>query len=361
MQFAFSLGQLHWWLGAALVAVGVIIVALRALERRREVRLHRFVEAKLAPRLLVGYDAQVRRPLFWLTILGAALLAVAYAQPRWGQSWQAIRQYSRDIIVCLDTSESMRATRPLPNRLERAKQKISSLLDLAPADRFGLVAFSGAAALQCPLTADHGYLRAVLRAVDTDTISMEGTNIAAAIRQAVDVFEEEERTTGVSTRGSRAILVISDGEEVSGDAVAAAEEAADTARVFVIGVGDPAGAEIELPEWMAAMTRASDRNRRHLSKLDEDTLMRVASSGNGAYTRARVDNWDMEQIYERFQALAAREVGSEVRMRLVNRYQWPLALATLCFAGEGLWLVMLPWLRRWRLSRAVETGETLNA
>ncbi|MBN2312117.1 MAG: VWA domain-containing protein [Candidatus Hydrogenedentes bacterium] len=349
--FAFPLSRLHWWLGAALAALALVVVVLRVLEGWRRTRLERFAGAGVVPRLLVGYDERVRRPLFWLTVFGVAFLALALAQPRWGQSWQEVRKYSRDIIICLDTSESMRAVNPLPNRLERAKQKIRSLLERALGDRFGLVAFSGAAALQCPLTMDHGYFRAVLNAVDTDTISMEGTDIAATIREAVRVFEDDERSSGVSTAGSRGILIISDGEQVSGDAVEAAKEASAVARVFVIGVGDPNGAEVEFPEWMSQAADASAVRKPHRSKLDEDTLMRVATEGNGAYIRARVDSWDIEQIYDRFAALSEREVEGDVRYQLVNRYRWPLAAALLCFAGEGLWLVLLPWLRWWRMRR----------
>ncbi|MCP4641052.1 MAG: VWA domain-containing protein [bacterium] len=352
VAFAFPWSQLHWWLGGIVLAVAAVVVLLRVLEALRHKRLHRFVEAALAPRLLLGYDARSRRPLFWLPVLGVLFLALTFAQPHWGQSWQEVRQFSRDIIVCLDTSESMRATNPLPNRLERAKQKVGSLLDLATGDRFGLVAFSGAAALQCPLTADHGYFKAVLNAVDTDTISREGTDIADAIREAVEAFRQEAQSTGLSSKGSRGILVISDGEEVSGDAIEAAEEAAEVARVFVIGVGDPRGAEVELPEWMGRYGAGVEG--KHLSKLDEDTLQKVAMAGNGAYVRARVDTWDIDQIFDRFEALSARSVGSDIRFRLVNRFQWPLALAILCFVGEGLWLVTMPWVRRWRMAHAQE-------
>lgn len=352
IAFAFPLSRLHWWLGLALLVLAAVILALRALEKRRKARLDLFVESPLADRLLVGYESRFRRPLAWLFVLGLVFWGLALAQPRWGQSWQEVEQYSRDVIVCLDTSESMRAANPLPNRLERAKQKILALVDRSPGERYGLVAFSGAAASQCPLTVDRGYFKAVLAAVDTDTVSMEGTDIAAAIREAVKVFQEADESAGYS-QGARCILVISDGEAVSGDAIEAAEEASEIARVFVIGVGDPRGAEIELPEWMGQYARPGASGMKHLSKLDEETLMRVATAGNGAYTRARVDNWDVEQIADRLDALAARHVTSDVRLHMVNRYQWPLAVAVACFAAEGLWLVLLPWMRRWRMRAPV--------
>ncbi|MCC6698377.1 MAG: VWA domain-containing protein [Candidatus Hydrogenedentes bacterium] len=349
--FAFDWRHLPWWLAASLLAIALVYLGLRFLERRRHRRLQLVVETKLAPRLLPGYDARVRRPLVWLTMAGVVFLAVTFAQPHWGRSWQEVRRASRDIVILLDTSESMRAANPLPTRLDRAKQKLSSLLDMAGGDRFALIAFSGAAALQCPLTMDHAYFRSVLDTVDTDTISKEGTNIAAALEGAIELFEKEDAETGRSGRASRAVLLISDGEQVDGDAIEAAERASDFARVFVIGVGDPNGAEVTLPDWMGRYRVVMDGDKPHLSKLDEDTLSRIAVAGNGAYTRSRIDTWDVEQLYSRFDVLSVRDTSSDVRMRLVNRYQWPLMLAILAFAGEGLWLVLMPWLRHWRLKR----------
>ena len=118
-----------------------------------------------------------------------------------------MRKLSRYFLVCFDISESMRATDLLPSRLERAKQKVVTLVDNSPGDRFGLIAFTGAAGLQCPLTLDHGYFKAVLGAVDTDSISREGTYIAAALAGAVDVFKDEDTKMDEFARDTRAILL----------------------------------------------------------------------------------------------------------------------------------------------------------
>ncbi len=355
LGFAFEWRHLPWWAALAVAAIGLVYLALRLLEKRRHARVQRVVDAKLAPRLLPGYDARIRRPLTWLTMFGCVCLVLTFAQPHWGQSWQEVRRASRDIVVLLDTSESMRAANPLPDRMERAKQKIMALLDRAPGDRFALIAFSGSAALQSPLTLDHGYFKSVLNTIDTDTISEEGTDIATAIDAAVELFKKEDESTGRSGKASRAMLLISDGEqgdEIPGDPVEAAEAASDYGRVFVIGVGDPDGTEVKLPDWMGRYSTVMDGDKPHLSMLDEDLLSRIAIAGNGAYTRSRIDSWDIEQLFQRFEVLSARDMESDVRLRLVNRYQWPLALAILAFAGEGLWLVLMPWFRLWRLRRA---------
>jgi len=359
--FIFPLSQLHWWIGATIIAIGAITWGLVKLERRRQARLEQFVAADLAPRLVPGYDSSVRRPLFWLSVIGFVSLAVTFAQPHWGQSWQKINQQSHDVIILLDTSESMRAANPLPSRIERAKQKIMSLLDRASGDRFGLIAFSGAAALQCPLTHDHGYFKAVLNAIDTDTVSMEGTDIASALSEAVKTFKDQTVQSGMSDRNSRAILLISDGEQLSGDGVEEAEAASEYARVYVIGVGDPNGAEIVLPEWMERYMGSGAARKPHLSKLDEDTLSQIALNGEGGYIRSTPDNSDIDQIYDHFQNLTTYSASSDIRLRLVNRYQWFLAAAIACFAGEGLWIVLMPWVRAWRMRRTARERAAENA
>ena len=358
--FGFPISQLPLWLTAAGVLLALAVAGLYWLEVRRKRRIARFVQHTLLRPLLGGYDDRVRRPLFWFTALGLVCLLLALAQPHWGRAWKEVRKHSRDVLVCLDISESMRATDLLPSRLERAKQKIVTLVDNSPGDRFGLIAFTGAAGLQCPMTLDHGYFKAVLNALDTDSISREGTDIAAALAAAVEVFEDEDAKNDEFARDTRAILLISDGEEVSGDAVEIAKQASDFCRVYVIGVGDPDGAEITIPTWMTreGVRGATARAMTHMSKLDEETLVRVAEAGNGPYVAATPDDWDIEQIREAMNRLESRLVESDVRLQLVNRYQWPLAAAMLLFVAEGLWLVTMPWVRAWRgRRRMVPRGE----
>ncbi len=351
--FGFPMSQLPWWLATAIALTLLTVAGLYWLENRRRRRISRFVDHALLRPLLGGYDERVRRPLFWFTVAGFSCLLLALAQPHWGRAWKEVRKHSRDVLVCLDISESMRATDLLPSRLERAKQKIVTLVDQSPGDRFGLIAFTGAAGLQCPMTLDHGYFKAVLSAVDTDSISREGTDIAAALANAVDVFKDEDTRNDEFARDTRAILLISDGEQVAGDAIEMAREAANYCRVYVIGVGDPDGAAIDIPGWMTRESArgATGRPTTHISKLDEETLIRVAEAGSGPYVAATPDDWDIEQIREAMNRLESRLVESDVRLQLVNRYQWPLAAAILLFVAEGLWLAAMPLVRAWRVRR----------
>lgn len=362
MEFGYPI---YVWLPAAIAMAGGIALMLHLFDRRRGRRVAQFAEAKLMPRLLSGYTGRIRRPLSAFAIIGFIFLAIAIAQPHWGQSWKEINKQSRDILVLLDTSESMNAEAPLPNRLARAKYKIAALMDRLPGDRFGLIAFSGAAALQCPPTNDHGYFKAVLDAINTDTISHEGTDLSAALKQAEYAFEQQDDRNPAYLKDNRVILLISDGEQGETDTqtvFSAAEDAAEFARIYVMGVGDPRGTEVRIPQSLARFGN-SVGGMVHLSKLDEDSLIEVAKVGDGRYVRSSADDWDLERIQEFMEKVAARTVQSDVRMRLVNRYQWPLAAAFVCFFAEGLWWAVMPVIRRRRFGQHAEQegGEAQHA
>lgn len=352
MQFAFSITQLPLWAAAATTAVAAVFLALRHLERRHEERLHRFVEAGLAGRLLPAYTLRVRRPLFWLTLLGVIFLILAFAQPHWGRKWSPVTRTSRDILVLLDVSCSMTAENPAPSRLDRARQKIESLLESCPADRFGLVIFSGEAAYMCPLTLDQGYFRSIMDAVNADTLSLEGSDLAAAMIEAREAFEADAQRFGGQENNSRTVLLISDGEQTASDAVEEAKRIGKVAAIYTLGIGDPAGAVVAFPQWMRQYVQIPDNELTHLSKLDEETLTKIALAGNGAYVRITPDNADIEFIRGELENIRGKTASDTLRFQMVNRYRWPLAAAWVCFAAEGLWLSLLPWMRRRRLRRA---------
>ncbi len=357
LQFAFPTGQWPLWLAVGAALVAAFAWLLRRLERRRNARLHRFVEAALAPRLLVGYDERLRKPLFWLPLIGFLFLLLAVAQPRWGRDWVDVTRASRDILVLLDTSESMAAENPLPNRLERARQKIESLLESNPGDRFGLVIFSGAASLECPLTDDHVYFRAVMSAISNDTLDEEGTDIAVALQEAATVFQADAERFASAGREARAVFLISDGEQVTGDAVAAARDLGAMAGIYVLGIGDGEGATIRYPAWMERYANVPDNKKTHVTKLDWDNLSQIALEGGGVAVRSTPDNTDVQHLQQELSLMRATSVSNERRFTLVNRYRWPLAVAMACFAAEALWLALLPVLRTRRMRREAARGE----
>ena len=345
-EFSFAYGYAGPWLIGGIVGVLLIAWGLVRLERAHTLRIHQFIDQHLAARLVVGGNAGYRKPIFWFTLIGFMCLMLALAQPRWGVDRIPQMKRSHDLLFVLDISESMLAEVPEPNRLERAKQKIDSIVARSPGNRYGLIAFSGEAALMCPLTLDQGYFRTVLAAVDTDSVSLEGTDIAKALEMATELYAEQHELTGDSVSGAQAIILISDGEQLDGDGVKQAKAAGKLARLHVIGVGDPRGTEVTFNNRWGIRTDAPAGSMTHLSKLDENTLSRIAIEGGGGYIRSTSSNRDVDEMDQLIQELFTRDVEGEMTETLVNRYQWPLAMAILLFMAEGVWLVLLPYLRR---------------
>lgn len=354
MQFSFPIQQWPVWTGLALVILGCCGIVLHLLERRRAKRLHRFVEWNLAEQLMPGWTPDRRKPLFWLFFAGLLFVLIAAAGPRWGKKWLPVTRVSRDVLVLLDVSLSMEAENPPPTRLIRARQKIESLLERSPADRFGLVAFSGEAATLCPLTLDHGYFRSVLDAVNTNTLSTEGSDISAALKEALDVFEEDARRFGEDDGGERVVLILSDGEETAGDAHALAKKISAYARIYTVGIGDPEGAVVTFPAWLRQYVRVPDDQLTRLSKLDEENLSKLATNNGGAYVRITPDNSDVEFILQELKQLRSKATSGELRFQMTDHYRWPLMIAWLCFFVEGLWLLLLAPMRKRRMRLEVE-------
>lgn len=335
----------------------IVVVLLVRLERRHRGRVLLFIESHLAPRLLLGGDSNKRKPLFWLTVAGCVFLLLALAQPHWGRSMEEQTTRSHNILFVLDVSESMLAENPLPNRLERARQKIQSIVEQNPGDRFGLIAFSGAAELMCPLTLDAGYFMTVLSAVDTDSLSMEGTDIELALELATETFRDQQNATNAPSANSQAVILISDGEQVEGNAVAMATQLGEVARLHVVGVGDPQGTQITYTNRFGNRVQVMDGDKPHLSQLDEKTLQQIAMEGGGGYIRSTSSNRDIDELNGLIQQMFTQDVSGELTERLLNRYQWPLLLGILCFLLEGAWLVVLPFMRRERDEYAGVSGE----
>jgi Ca-activated chloride channel family protein len=252
-----------------------------------------------------------------LLTLGALSLSIALMQPKWGFQWEEIHREGVDLIVAVDVSKSMMAKDMAPNRLARAKRKILDLLDLLEGDRVGLIAFAGTSYLQCPLTLDYGAFQMFLDLLGPDLIPQQGTAIDEAIRQGIQAFEK-------SPRNSKAMILITDGEEHSGQYLEAAKEAAEKGiRIYTIGFGSPEGQPVPDP----------DNENHHLkdrfgniviSKLNEEVLQKIALETKGAYTRALTTDDDLKRIYlgEITGALEKNKLSSTRRKRYEHRFQW---------------------------------------
>jgi len=317
-------------LGAAVAAA--VVAASLSYGRRRRARILACLVGEARPgRLVTNVHSGFRRTKAVLLAVGMVFLFVAAARPWWGRRLVPAPNRSRDLLIALDTSRSMLARDVAPSRLDHAKWLIGEMIERLPGDRFGLIAFAGSAFLECPLTQDRNTLFLFLEEIDTRTIPVGGTNIGAALKQASQAFEGAEG-------GDRAVILISDGDELQGDSTKLLADFHDREiPLFVVGVGDPA---------QAAMIQLADNSFLRDAKgelvstrLDEARLGRLARDTDGLYVRSTAVAPNLPSLLRRIREMVPEEDETTTSLRPIERYQGPLAIGVLClilrlFIGE---------------------------
>ena len=315
------------WLWGLLLIPLLIALFVRS-ERRGLKRLQEFVSARLLPQLAGTVNRPRRMIRFALQLLGLALAIVSLAQPRWGYTFEDVKRKGLDLLIAVDTSRSMLSNDVQPNRLDRVKLAIQDLIGQLQGDRVGLIAFAGRAFLQAPLTIDYDAVVEALSDLDTKTIPEGGTNISSAITLATQSF-------GKSAMGNRALVVFTDGEELSGDAVKTAKEAADAGvRIFTVGVGTPQGSLIPVTGDDGQTSFVKDSSGQVVkSKLDDKRLREIAQATGGFYLHLENGPRSMQQIQnEGLAKMQAAEMDVRLSRRPIERYEWPLGAALIALA-----------------------------
>ena len=321
-----SFGAPQWLWGLLLIPI-LTALFIRA-EHRGTIRLREFVSARLLPQLAGTVNRPRRMLRFGLQLLGLALAIVSLAQPRWGYTFEDVKRKGLDLLIAVDTSRSMLSNDVQPNRIERVKLAAHDLVNELQGDRVGLIAFAGRAFLQAPLTIDYDAAIESVNDLDTKTIPEGGTNISAAISLATQSF-------GKSAVGNRALVIFTDGEELSGDAVKNAKAAADAGvRIFTIGVGTSSGSLIPLSGEDGETSFVKDSAGQVVkSKLDEKRLREVAQAAGGFYLHLENGPRAMQQLYtEGLAKMQAAEMDVRLSRRPIERYEWPLGAALVALA-----------------------------
>jgi Ca-activated chloride channel family protein len=236
-----------------------------------------------------------------------------------------------DVVVALDVSRSMLAQDVKPSRLERARFQIAELSERLRSDRMGLVLFAGQALVQCPLTLDHSALRTYLNQADPTAVPVPGTALAEAIRLA-------DRSYPEGSHQYKALILFTDGENFQEDPLAAARQAADRGvRIFAVGLGTPEGDLIPEGGADGRGFHQDARGNYVKTRLAEETLQKIALTGDGAYYRSSVGGTEIGAIAEQIGHLDQRDLGTARLVQQEERFQIPLLLALACFAAEA-WL-----------------------
>jgi Ca-activated chloride channel family protein len=321
-----SFGAPGWFSGLFLIPI-LVALFVRA-EARSAKRLREFVSVRLLAQLAGTVNRPRRMLRFGLQLLGFSLAIISLAQPRWGYTFQDVKRKGLDLLIAVDTSRSMLSNDVQPNRLERVKLAAHDLINDLQGDRVGLIAFAGRAFLQAPLTIDYDAAMESINHLDTKTIPEGGTNISAAIGLAAQSF-------GKSAIGNRALVIFTDGEELSGDAVKSAKAAADVGvRIFTIGVGTPAGSLIPVTTEDGETSFVKDSAGQVVkSKLAEKRLREIAQAAGGFYLHLEDGPRTMQQLYREGPAkMQAAEMDVRLSRRPIERYGWPLGAALIALS-----------------------------
>jgi Ca-activated chloride channel family protein len=295
---------------------------------RKRIQLERFVSEVVQPWVVIGHSRFRQSLKNGLFMVATVFLVLSLMGPRWGFHWEEVKRQGVDIVIAMDTSESMLSEDVKPNRLERAKREVYDLINMLRGDRVGLVVFSGGAFLQCPLTLDYGACLMFLDYVDTTAVPQKGTNLGEAIKKAVEAFDEKKRS-------SKAIILISDGGNLRGDPMRAAREAKERGiKIYTIGIGRE---DEEVPIPLREGGLKYNKGRMVTTKLEDRILQDIALATGGVYVRSITGDLDLERIYyeEINKKLEKSELQSTRRRRWEERFQWPLFVAVFLLFFEG--------------------------
>jgi len=261
------------------------------------------------------------------------LLILALTGPIWGSSVKKIDVLSKEIYLVMDVSASMNAADIKPNRLEKVKSELKKLIKELPGDKIGLILFTSAAYVQCPLTSDHRALNLFLDLVQTNQFSRTGTNLRNALLKAYERFTENEENTKKRSKSSKTIILITDGEDF-GENFGSVTERLKKAGInlFVVGVGTPEGAPIPEKDDAGNITgyKKDDSGENAKTKLNEEALNKLgATFDTEPYTIQNVVD-DLKPVIEAVKASASSVSDSKKELVENNFYQFFGFLAVIC-------------------------------
>ena len=304
-----------------------VFFLLQALVRKlRTKRIRKFGDEALVRQLMPSYSksrAWVRLTIF---SIGFLFFTVGLSRPQIGAKLKEHETKGAEIMIVLDVSNSMLAEDYSPNRLERAKLAISRLVDKLRDDRIGLIVFAGNSFVQLPITTDYVSAKMFLNTITTESVPIQGTAIGDAINTALRSFSAQSEK-------SRAIIVITDGENHEDDPVAAAAQAAEMGvRVFAIGVGSPEGKPIPMD---GELLKDRDGNI-VVTRLDETVLQDVAKAGDGVYVRAGNSEFGLNPIIDDIRRMEDEKYSSIVFEEFDEQFMYFMGIALFFFVLEML-------------------------
>ena len=317
---------LYW-----LVVIPVLIIIYILIRIRQDRNFKKFADVGMRGYLVPQRSGRRDVLKFVVFLLALAFFIVGLANLQSGSKMEEVKREGIDLYIAVDVSNSMDAQDIVPSRLDRSKQAINKLISELQGDRLGVIIFADKAFVQLPITTDYAAAKMFLASVNTSSVASQGTAIGEAINLAMKSFADDTR--------SKAIIIISDGEDHENEAAleAAAEAAKKGIKIYTIGMGLPDGAPIPVYNQYGQMTGyKKDKNGNTVvTRLDEDMLRRIAEAGGGLYVRANNSNVGLEKIYDDISKLDKTEIETQVFTDYEDQFQW--------FVGPGI-ILLLVWI-----------------
>ncbi len=313
-----------------LILIPVLVFVFMIVFNGRKKALKRFGETDVIGALMP--DISFSRPVLKsvLVLLALATLVFGISRPQFGSKLREIKREGVEIIIALDVSNSMMAEDIKPNRLERAKQAIARLVDRLVNDKIGLIVFAGDAYTQIPITTDYVSAKLFLNTISTDIVPRQGTAIGSAIELGMKSFTQQEET-------SKALIIITDGENHEDDALEMARQAAEKGiTIHTIGIGLPQGAPIPVYSGGQKSYRQDRQGQTVISKLNETMLRDIAGAGEGIYIRSTDTRVGLDKLFDEINKMEKQEMESKIYSDYDERFQYVF--------GLGLFIMLLEFL-----------------
>ncbi len=319
-MFRFEYEIFLWIALGTLPLITLIFILVQVWKRRKR---EQFGSIEVTQKLMPNVSKNLPIVKFCFYSLAILFLLIGLANLQFGTKLEDVKREGVDIMLALDVSNSMLAEDLSPNRLERAKRAIYQLIEKLHNDRLGIIVFAGDAYVQLPITTDYSSAKLFLETIGTDIVPTQGTAIGSAIDLAMQSFDFENGT-------SKAIIVITDGENHEDDALGAATAAYEEGvSVHTIGMGSDQGGPIPIYKNDAQVGfRTDNQGNTVVTKLNEIMLKQIASAGGGSYVRATNANAGLNIIMNEIDKMEKKEFGSKSIKDYEDRFQ-PFLIAAL--------------------------------
>ena len=332
------------WFWLLLIQLGMLLLFLwTQLWKKRTKR--KFSDLKLLKRLSPD-QSLFKSVLKFITLsLGFICLIIALVNPKIGTSLQTVKREGVDIVFAIDVSKSMLAEDIAPNRLEKAKQLTTQIINNLVSDRVGIIAYAAKAVPQLPITTDYSAAKMFLQNMNTDMLSSQGTAIDEAIQLSRSYYNDEEQT-------NRVLVIISDGEDHNNLSLDVAEAAAkEGIKIFTIGVGTEKGGPIPIKRNGIVMSYKKDQNDATvITKLNKKTLSEIADEANGTYVDGKNTSDVIETVGEILNKIDKKEFEAKEFAEFKDQFQWFLGLGLFFLILDVLFLERkTAWLKRLNL------------